>query len=202
MVRPIIDDFPFPFQLPMAQELLRVMAALYRTEREAVALVEQHGIDPLTITPGLSAVNLWHELLEKAAIQGVTRPIVQQVRKLFPNNPRAALLDALLADRAVPVSAAPLGDTPPAFDDGVSEPEALLFFDDLTIPTGRVPNLIETLTTLLARVPAVCLLRVTNALGEFFGTGFRVGPALVLTNEHVLFPGGKIATAVEQHVLV
>ena len=125
------------------------------------------------------------------------RPLCRQI-----NKERAAksyvehLVPAANRQQGFDPHAAPLGDKAPAFDDGVSEPEALLFFDDLTIPTGRVPGLIETLTTLLARVPAVCLLRVTSAFGEFFGTGFRVGPTLVLTNEHVLFPGGKIATAV------
>jgi S1-C subfamily serine protease len=84
-----------------------------------------------------------------------------------------------------------------AFDDNVTEPEALLFFDDLTIPVGGVVNLIATLTKMTALASAVCLLRVQNPLGSYFGTGFRIGPRLILTNHHVLFPGDSPATSVQ-----
>ena len=51
--KPIVDDFPFPTEKPMAQELVRIMAGLYRTEREAVPFTQPFGIDPLEVTPGL-----------------------------------------------------------------------------------------------------------------------------------------------------
>jgi hypothetical protein len=56
------------------------------------------------------------------------------------------------------------------FDPSVTKPEALLFTDDLTMPAGRVPALIATLQRLQTLAPAVCLLRVQNPFGEFFGT--------------------------------
>jgi S1-C subfamily serine protease len=189
----VFDELPFPFGNPAAQELLRTLMALYRTEREALALVEQFGIDPADITPALSTRNLWHELLRQTAVHGVTRQVVQAARDQYPRNPRAAFLESLLAGQPAPVSAEPTDATgaPRPFLRGsatASEPEALLFFDDLTLPCGRVPALIETLTRMQANVPAVCLLRSVNAAGEFFGTGFRIGADLLLTNEHVLFP--------------
>ena len=94
------------------------------------------------------------------------------------------------------MSAEPASDLGPGFDDGVTKDEALLFFDDLTMPAGKVPNLISTLNRMIAVVPAICLLRVENALGSFFGTGFRIGQGLVLTNHHVLFPKQQIASRV------
>lgn len=193
----IIDEFPFPTQKPMAQQLIRVMAGLYRTEREAVPFTEPFGIDRFAVTPNLSALNLWHELLDRLAAQGTVRALVQAAHNQFPKNPRAPFLEALLAERPAPASAEPLAERGPAFDDTVSQPEALLFFDDLTMPVGQVPNLITTLTKMIDAAPAVCLLRVENASGSFFGTGFRIGTDLILTSHHVLFPKKQVAIRVQ-----
>jgi hypothetical protein len=124
------------------------------------------------------------------------RDAVQAARNQFPKNPLAPFLDALLSDRAAPVSAEPLGGRGPGFDDSVKEPEALLFFDDLTMPVGKVANLVATLNEMIAIAPAICLLRVENTQGTFFGTGFRIGDDLVLSNHHVLKPRDEPATAV------
>jgi V8-like Glu-specific endopeptidase len=193
----IVDEFPFPFQKPMAQELMRVMAGFYRTEREAVLFTQPFGIDPLTITPGLNSINLWHELLDQLAIQGTVRPAVQATRDQFAKNPRAPFLDDLLANRPAPMSAEPVSDHGPGFDDSVSKPEALLFFDDLTMQVGKVPNLIETLTRMFEIAPAVCLIQSDNIFGTFFGTGFRISNKLILSNHHVLFPKDQAATKVQ-----
>lgn len=103
----IINELPYPFHKPMAQELLRTMVALYRSEREAIALVEQHGIDPADIKQNLTVRQLWHELLQMGNVRGVTADIVRAARLEFPKSPRAAFLDAVLADHVVPVSAEP-----------------------------------------------------------------------------------------------
>ncbi len=192
----IVDTFPFPVHEPMGQELMRVMAQLYRTEREALLFAQPFGIDPLTIQPNLSPINLWHDLLAALAILNRVRDAVQATRDQYPRNARAPFLDALLADQAAPVSAEPTTVHGAAFDDSVTKAEALLFFDDLTMPAGKVPNLIATLTRMIEIAPAVCLLRVENPFGSFFGTGFRVGDGLVLTNHHVLFPKKQVATTV------
>ncbi|MBY5482244.1 trypsin-like peptidase domain-containing protein [Rhizobium leguminosarum] len=193
----IVDQFPFPVQELRAQELVRVMAGFYRTEREAVPFVAPFGIDPVEIIPGLTPLNMWFELLGKLAILGRVRAAVEATRDQFPNNPRASFLDSLLCTGTAPVSAEPVEKDDPGFDDGISAPEALLFHDDLTIPTGRVPALILTLNKMVELAPAICLLRVENALGSFFGTGFRIGGDQVLTNHHVLFPKGEKATRVQ-----
>jgi V8-like Glu-specific endopeptidase len=194
--RPIVDAFPFPFGKPAAQELVRVMAGLYRSQREAVIATEPFGIDELDLTPNLAPTNLWWEILTKLAVQGTVRKTVEAALKQFPNNPRAPFLAALLKDQEPAASAEPLSQNGPGFNDNVTKPEALLFFDDLTMPVGKVSNLIATLTKMTENAPAVCLLRVDNELGTFFGTGFRIGPQLVLTNHHVLFPRGKVAAVV------
>ena len=193
----VVDEFPFPFAKPEGQELLRVMAAFYRTEREALLFAQPFGVDPLEVPSGLSAINLWVELLQALAARNTVRAAVEATRRQFPNNPRGAFLDALLKNRPTTVSAEPSAQPGPAFDDSVSEPEALLFFDDLTMPVGRVPNLISTLCKMVAIAPAVCLLRVETLAGSFFGTGFRISDRLVLTNHHVLYPRDQIAIQVQ-----
>jgi S1-C subfamily serine protease len=64
------------------------------------------------------------------------------------------------------------------------------------MPAGKVQNLIATLTKMIEIAPAVCLLRVENPFGSFFGTGFRIGDKMILSNHHVLFPKNQIATKV------
>ena len=198
----IVDEFPFPFEKPLGQELMRVMAGFYRTEREALLFTQPFGIDPLTIAPNLSTINLWHDLLQDLAIKGTVRAAVQATRQQFANSPRAPFLDALLTDQLAPMSAEPLPDhgpgfDEPGFDDNVSKSEALLFFDDLAMPVGKVPNLIATLNRMIAVAPAVCLLRVENLSGSFFGTGFRFTENLILTNHHVLYPKDQVAIKVQ-----
>jgi S1-C subfamily serine protease len=193
----ILDEFPFPFHKPEAQELVRVLASLYRNLDEALQLAQPFGADPLKIADGLSAFDLWSKLIRQLEKNGAVRKTVKAARDQYPDNPRTPFLDALLDDRPAPVSAEPVSDKGPRFDDTVSKPEALLFFDDLTMPTGRVPNLISTLNKIIAIAPAVCLLRVENAFGSFFGTGFRIGERLVLSNYHVLFPKEEVATKVQ-----
>jgi S1-C subfamily serine protease len=193
--RDVVDAFPYPFHLPMAQELIRVLAQRFRLERDAMAFAEQF-IDVLRLSQGLPPLNLWHDILAEAATAGATRRLVQAVRDQQPGNPRVAFLDALLAARPCPVSAAPLALDGPGFDDKVGEHEALLFGDDLTMPAGRVGALIATLGKLIERAPAVCLLRVESAAGEFYGTGFRISNDRVLTNHHVAFPKEQSPTKI------
>lgn len=175
---------------------MRVLAALYRTEREAVLFTQPFGVDPLKVTPNLAPLLLWDQLLAALAANGTVRAVVQAAHDQFPKNPRARLFNELLANRKAESSAEPLDKMGPSFDDAVSEPEALLFFDDLTMPIGNVPKLVTTLEHMFRAAPAVCLLRVENEIGEFFGTGFRISTDIVLTNHHVLFPKNLVARRV------
>jgi hypothetical protein len=94
----IIDEFPFPTRQPEAQELIRVMAALYSTERTAILFTQPHGVDPLTLVPNLSPINLWCNLLGQLAAQGTVRAVVKTARDRSHNNPVVtAFLDRLLA---------------------------------------------------------------------------------------------------------
>ena len=80
---PIVDEFPFPFEKPEAQELMRVMAALYAKRNEALTLT---GIDPAIIPDGLAARDMWYGLLAELAKIGRVRNVVQAAVKQFPTN--------------------------------------------------------------------------------------------------------------------
>jgi len=198
----ILTDLPFPFHKREGQELLRVMVALYRSQLDATMFAQKYGIDPADIPSGLSLRQLWYHFLLDGNAHNVTRDLVQGALDQFPRSEHAPFLRALLENTNPPPTSAepadPAGGPPPGFTGNpvVTQPEALLFGDDLTIPIGRVGRLAKTLERIIEKAPSICLLRVSNPLGEFFGSGFRIGNDLVLTNEHVLFPLGIRATAV------
>lgn len=191
--QPILSADEFPFDNPMAHELVRLMAVQYTDAMDAIAVAAKHGVDPLDLRRDLSPRNLWREILRRAAVAGGTRSLVQEARDAQPKNPRVPFLDALLADETAPVSAERVAD-PPRKE--VTRKEALLFFDDLTIEIGRVGALVATLQAVATKAPSVCRLRVETATTKSFGTGFRVGKDAILTNEHVLHPDGGRALSI------
>lgn len=172
------------FAKPAGQQLWRTLAGLFPVPLDAIAFAEKFGVDPLDLIPNLTPRQLWHVLIEKTFASGGLRDLVQAALDANKKSPHAPFLKGLLDEAPLMVSPEPMGD----FDPAITNDEALLFVDDLTIPAGRVPALVATLQKLHALAPAVCLLRVTNALGDFGGTGFRIGAEHVLTNHHVLFP--------------
>lgn len=95
---------------------------------------------------------MWRVILEKTAAKGTTTDLVKDLLAPHPRNRKAPFLKALIEDQKVVVSPEPVS----GFDPTVTEPEALLFTDDLTMAAGRIPNLIATLQRLLWRRPCVC----------------------------------------------
>jgi hypothetical protein len=189
---PFLDSHPFPFNTPAGQELWRTLANLTPAPLDASALAEKFNVDPLDLPVNLTPRQLWHVILEKTASKGTTRDLVKDVLDQNPRSPKALFLKNLIENKAVVVSPEPVN----GFDPTVTQPEAMLFTDDLTIAAGLVPDLIATLQRLHALAPSVCLLRVENAFGGFTGTGFRIGSDVVLTNHHVLFPEKTKAASV------
>jgi formylglycine-generating enzyme required for sulfatase activity len=99
-VHPIVDAPVFPFEDQEAQKLLRYFAGMYPEMNDALRFVEKLGIDPLAIRRGDRApLDIWHELLSRAAQDGVTRKLVQALRDAHPRNTEVSLLDRLLAQR-------------------------------------------------------------------------------------------------------
>jgi V8-like Glu-specific endopeptidase len=206
----IFDAMKYPWSDPTAQQLHTLLVNVYPSAAGARQLADAAGIDAGSIFWEQPPSLVWADILNEATKNGDTRTLVQTVRsKLKDSSPAAPFLDQVLADQTPAVVGVPRPpDAPPDFvsgDDTVTDQEALLYADDLTIQIGRVPALIRTLEQLVKLAPAVCRLNVSvqNTLME--GSGFRIGPGLILTNHHVLhLPpdlGGARATSVTAEFL-
>ena len=199
----ILDAFPYPWHISEAQQLHTTLSQLHPTVQAALNIAARNQIDTLMIDAQQPVFFVWRQILDAAAIAGLTRQLVQDVLDLLnANSPRRPFLENLLANQPTRTDGQQRGaDGAPLFlraDDGVTEPEALLYHDDLTIQIGRVPSLISVLQRLVALAPAVCRLVVDTKGDGQYGTGFRIGSDLLLTNWHVLHRkgDGTRATAV------
>jgi V8-like Glu-specific endopeptidase len=199
----ILDEFKYPFEKAEAQQLHLTMMQLNSSAQLAILAAEKAGLDIFTINRDQAPALVWADILRAASPQGLTRTLTQQTRdRLNPNSPFIAFLDDLLADRPAETEAEPRGaDGAPRFlkdTDDISDPEALLYHDDLMIQIGQVPSLITTLQSLVSLAPSVCRLTVAVNNVQQCGTAFRIDSDLLLTNWHVLHNAkdGTQATAV------
>lgn len=197
---PLLDSFPYPFHEPVARDLHMTLCQLYPAAKAALFAAQKAGINVFMINAEQAPYLLWKDILEAAAAAGLTRALVETAVKDFPRNPRREFLDALLNNTTPVTDREPRAlDGTPAFrkgSDDVTEPEALLYYDDLTLPVGRLAWLIGVLKRLQSLAPAVCKLEVSIPGARGFGTAFRIGDDLLLTNWHVLFPEGKKPSAI------
>ena len=187
----ILDTIPYPWPDLAAQELHRTLLTLHPTVPAAIGVAQKAGLDVTYINGNQAPVFVWNEILDQAAPAGLTRKLVATVRaRLNAENPHIEFLDTLLANTQPRLSSEPANmDGTPVFlagNDSISEPEALLYHDDLTLQIGRVPALIVTLQRLLERAPAVCRFVVDVHGQTMHGSGFRIADELLLTNWHVL----------------
>jgi hypothetical protein len=199
----ILDAPAYPFHLPAAQQLHDTLVTLYPTDQAALLLAKRAGIDTGWIFGNQAIIPLWKDLLEAGAKEHRLGTLVRDAHdRLAADHPARDFLAELLAGRTPVVTAEPrAADLTPAFihdDDTLSEPEAMLFRDDLTVTVGRLPSLVATLGRMIELAPAVCKLTVAINTDEQWGTGFRIGPDRLLTNWHVLHrrSDGVPATAV------
>lgn len=186
----ILDKFGFPHERPEAQELHRTLAKLYASPKSAQDIcAKTPDFDTGMVNWDQSAYLLWFDILEYCGQNGLTRKLVDAILgKLSAGHPSRPFLQELVDNKPVTVNAEPPRgpDGAPAFDDTVFDNEALLYHEDLMLSTGDVPALIVALGHVVRLAPAVCRLLVETAAGSRKGTGFRIGPDLLLTNWHVL----------------
>lgn len=198
----IVDQAPFPWADPAAQQLHTVLCEMYPSSKGAMFVAARAGLQPAMLFEDQPAYLLWKAILELAASGSKVRRIVELVSSLQPDHPRKGFLEDLLAPGPVttPLDAQPRGaDGAPSFfvsNDVVGEREALLFHDDLTLPIGKVSWLIDVLGRLQSIAPSVCMILSTWTESTKRGTGFLIAPRLILTNWHVVHSNGVKATAV------
>lgn len=133
--------------------------------------------------------SVWHELINQARNQDKLRGLLGQVGA--SGQGVAARLRELTAD--TPVVEAPAGTLQPAWrgfaDRG--ELERQIFDEPTLLDVAFLQRGVEL-------APAVARILVTMPGGRYYGTAFRIGEDLLLTNHHVLFdPADTPAIAVE-----
>lgn len=189
-----VFGFPFPWSDRDAQNLHRTLTDLCPNVRNAEQVAREAGLDTTDIDWQQSAKLVWAAILDSAARLALTQTLVERMFEAHAKTPRGAFLDGLLkqkegqkdVDRARGLDDVVKHDFIRGSDD-VLVPEALLFNDDLTILVeSDVVRLIATLSAMLKLSRAVCLVRAQTLAGMQAGTGFRVGPKLLLTNHHVV----------------
>ena len=188
----IVDALPFPWDRPEARELHIALCELYPTSRSILWVVGSVGMNTLMINPDEPPFFVWVEVLNMAARTGSNRQLVGFVVEQNPRSPKAGFLQAILDEQGEPIESdyqPRAADGSPEFyrdSDQVSEQEALLFHDDLTLEFGRIPWLVGVLTRLRELGASVCKLSARNDGFRQAGTGFRIGTDLLLTNWHIV----------------
>jgi hypothetical protein len=196
----ILDSAPYSWHDPVARELHRALYRAIPRSSRTLFVAEAVALDTGLMNADQPPFDLWKDVLDLAASSQKTRALVEYLRSDSTVATIHPLLDALLKAQPPVIDREPQRpDGAPAFianDDTVTEPEALLFHDDLTLSIGRVPWLIEVLRQLIKLAPGICRLEVSLHNQSQSGTGLRIGADLLLTNWHVLFLDGSAATAV------
>ena len=184
-----LETLPFDWTRPEARELRDFLAATFFREGPVVEFASQAGIPPATVNWSQPMYSVWHDLITKGRNQGRLLDLLRQVAT--SGDAVAARLGELMAE--VPVVEAP-SDTPlPAWLGVVDsvEQERQIFAEPTLLDVAFLQRGIEL-------APAVARLLVTSPSGRYYGTAFRIGEDLLLTNHHVLFDAnGRNATAVE-----
>jgi V8-like Glu-specific endopeptidase len=186
----LLDTLPFDWTRPEARELRDYLAATFFREGQVIEFAVQAGVPPGSIAWSQAMRSVWHDLISTARNQNRLRELLDQVAA--SGEGVAARLRELTME--APVVEAPVGGSPEPVWRGFSDRDELerQIFDE--------PTLVD--VAFLQRgteiAPAVARLLVTLPKGRCYGTAFRIGDDLLLTNHHVLFGAAdRKAIAVE-----
>ncbi|OJV16420.1 MAG: hypothetical protein BGO21_26345 [Dyadobacter sp. 50-39] len=188
----IFNSKTFPYHIPEGMQLLRTLSELFPNSKTAMLLAQRAEVDPAQIYWDQPIFYVWTSVLNIAAQWNRLRELLEAGKDMLPPaSVGAVFLKELLDDTIVAIPAEPrTQDGKPFFihdTDDVSEPESLLYHDDLTIKIGLVPQLIKTLEVLSRRSSSVCRITADFSGRGMNGTAFRIGEQTLLTNWHVLF---------------
>lgn len=190
----VLDTYPLDFSQPAVQQLRSTLLDTFDSPGAVSALMKSSGIKTGFVDMSGPMHLVWTAVLDTARKQDRLRVLLSTAAQ----DPNAAairpVLDALLAE------------TPAASSDPTNSIDAIAWKVDVEDLPG-LERTIEAQSTLLdisflerglELSPSVAKLLVTLNDGKrYYGTAFRIGPDLLLTNHHVLFDEVGRATAVE-----
>lgn len=198
-----IDELGYPWHLEVAQQLHINLLKYKPAKQMALLLAAKAEVDTSLIDPDQAPFFVWKDILDQASQEQMLRPFIKQVLKQTREDHSIyKFLTGILDTGEGEIEAERVNEDGSANfisgDDSVTEQEALLFKEDLTLPIGKLASLITTLQKLEILAPAVCRLIISIHDSGQTGTGFRIGTKTLLTNHHVLHSKhtGEQATAV------
>lgn len=179
-----LDTVPFDYSRPEAQELIGILAEQFYHERKIVQVAQKAGLSPAYLDLDGPAVEVWFSAVGTARNHGKLRELLATVLTLPEAGGIAPRIKEFLAD-APPVEAkAPLAVEPslePQWGEGF---ERILGGTNTLIDFAFVREGVRAGS-------AVCRLTVNYPSNvSAHGTGFLIGPNLILTNHHVLYDWG------------
>jgi hypothetical protein len=178
----LFDVYPIPWSDRRFQELRGALATTLFERSVIVDVIVAAGLSPGDVYLDQSARLLWRAVLDYAAGQLLLPQLMAEVQGRYPA--LRAKVDELEA-------------THPRLAAGISEP--------IPVDDGRWKNFssgqqerqivagqhtlldVAFLEAGLISSRSVCRIIGSAVSGPFYGTGFRIGPSLILTNHHVLF---------------
>jgi Trypsin-like peptidase domain len=185
-----LDAMPLDFSHPGVQDVLGTLTENYYAAKQVLPLLKDAKISPADVDLEKPMSQAWYDILEVARKQDKLRNLLGVVAR-SSDAAVAHRIDELVARS--PVVAAP---TDAGAIDWVVDPA----------DAEGLERQIEDRTSLLdisflergpQLAPSVARLLVTLSDGKYYGTGFRIGDDLLLTNHHVLFDAAGPATKVE-----
>jgi hypothetical protein len=183
---------PFDFSDPAARDLWTLLATNYQSKAPVRDMLTQVHVDTSEIDWDKPMRWVWSDILTLTHKQAKLRALLQAIRQ---GGDEAVIVRVGELLAAAPVSAAPqpdaTGTTWKGFGDiGLERiiQAQSTFIDFAFLRRGAELGV------------SVCRLLVTLCGRQYYGTAFRIGPDLLLTNHHVLFDedhGDAPATGVE-----
>jgi V8-like Glu-specific endopeptidase len=182
-----LDTIPFDWSRPEARDMRDYLATTYFRAEPVIRFAVEAGVRPAAIAWSQPMQSVWHDLITQARNENRLRDLLTRVAA--GDEAVGLRLAELMA--AEPVVPAPVrrgaGVSWRGFDDRGDLERQL--FDDPTLLD------IAFLRRGLDLAPAVARLLVTLPDGRFYGTAFRIGADLLLTNHHVLHTTDEVSAS-------
>jgi hypothetical protein len=185
-----LDQIPLDFSQPAVRELRNLLYENYFRSAEVIALVRAAGVSPAWINWDQPMVLVWDDVLSTLQKQGRLRGLLKNLIE-GPDTALVGRLRELTADQPVIEAPMPAGGDIAMPGSVASDYEKIIAGESTLLDVSFLQRGTEL-------APAVVRLLVTLDGQPFFGTAFRIGQDLLLTNHHVLFAAsGRPATDVD-----
>lgn len=196
MTPAFLDKSAFPFESRIGAELVRAMETIFPSINEALQFADRFHIRTSDLRKENDIRLLWRVLLRRFSQKRKLRDLVTETLTVSPKNSYHEFLNDLLNNSTPIINAERVSFKETLRTEKITDKEAFLFHDDLTIGIAEIDSLISTLDVLSKLARSVCHIAVDCLEGKIRGTGFKITTQTILTNHHVLFPNGKAATEV------